>query len=158
MKVVLDTNVLISGFKDDYSYQKKIIDEVIGGRIEAFANDQTIRENRLILEKLIDNNEYKRELDELFTQISWVHNPRRVRVAADRQDAKILESAVVAGADYLITEDRHLLDIRDYEGVKIVEPIEFWKIYEEEIGDDPWQKWINFVKQDGHTKNHKEDK
>ena len=26
MKIVLDTNVLINGFKDEYSYEKKIID------------------------------------------------------------------------------------------------------------------------------------
>lgn len=154
MKVVLDTNVLISAFKDEYSYQKQIIDEVIRGKIEAYANDQTVRENRFILEKLIDNEEYKRELEEFFTQVSWVHNPRRVQVVEDREDSKILESAVVAEADYLITEDRHLLDIGEYHNVKIVEPIAFWKIYEEEVGDDPWQKWINFVNSDGKEKNN----
>ena len=42
MKVVLDTNVLITAFKDDYSYQKQIIDEIARGRIEAFANSQTM--------------------------------------------------------------------------------------------------------------------
>lgn len=148
MKIVLDTNVLISAFKDEYSYQKQIIDAVIKGKIEAFANAQTIRENKLILDRLIEDDSYRRELEDLFTQINVVDNPRRVRIYEDPEDSKILESAIEAGADYLITEDRHLLDIRNFEGVKIVEPIEYWKIYEEEVGSDPWQKWVTFVGND----------
>lgn len=147
MRVVLDTNVLITAFKDEYSYQKQIIDEIIHGRIEAFANRETLRENKLILSRQIESAEYKRELEDLFTQIESVNNPRNIRITEDPEDSKILESAVVAEADYLITEDRHLLNIRNFEGVRIVEPVEFWKIYEEEIGIDPWQKWVKYVSQ-----------
>lgn len=148
MKIVLDTNVLISAFKDEYSYQKQIIDAVIKGKIEAFANAQTVRENKLILERIIEDSNYKKELEDLFTQMNIVENPRRVRIHEDPEDSKILESAVEAAADYLVTEDRHLLDIRNFKGVLIVEPIEFWKIYEEEVGSDPWQKWVTFVSND----------
>lgn len=145
MKVVLDTNVLIDGFKDEYSYAKRIIDEIIAGRIEAFANHQTLRENRFILNKLIENSEYKKELDHFFGKVVGVDNPRKIRVVEDPEDNKILESAVVAEADYLITEDNHLLSLSPFEGVNIVAPISFWKTYEEETGEDPWQKWIKFV-------------
>ena len=145
MKVVLDTNVLITAFKDEYSYQKRIIDEIINGRILAFANTQTIRENRLILNRLIEDSSYKKELDDFFSQLEVVQNFHKVHVVEDREDNKILESAVEAHADYLITEDHHLLQLNSYKNVGIVEPIEFWKIYEEEIGDNPWQKWIDYV-------------
>jgi len=141
MKVVLDTNVLIDAFKDEYSYQKRIIDEVIHGRIEAFANPQTLRENRFILEKLILDERFKRELDDLFSQISEVENKRRISIVSDPEDNKILESAVEADADYLITEDRALLELNNYQRVKIVEPIVFWKNYEDTL-EDPWHKWI----------------
>jgi predicted nucleic acid-binding protein len=47
MRVVLDTNVLINGFKDEYSYEKKIIDAVIAGDIESFANRQTLQKINL---------------------------------------------------------------------------------------------------------------
>jgi uncharacterized protein len=145
MKAVLDTNVLIDGFKDDYSYAKRIIDEIIAGRIEAFANRQTLRENRLILNQIIQNEEYKQELDVFFAKVVPVENPRRLRVVEDPEDNKILESAVVAGADYLITEDNHLLRLNNYEGVKIIEPAGFWVRYQDETGEDPWQKWVKFV-------------
>lgn len=145
MKVVLDTNVLISGFKDEYSYQKRIIDLIIDGRISAYANKQTLRENHFILNKLVEDFGYKKELQDFFAQVIPVDNKRQIRLAADPEDSKILESAVEARADYLITEDRALLDENPFKGIKIVQPIEFWSIYEEEQGNDPWQKWIKYV-------------
>lgn len=145
MKVVLDTNVLIDAFKDEYSYQKRIIDEIIQGRLEAYANIQTLRENRLILERLITDESYKKELDNFFNQINHVQNRRLVKIVSDSEDNKILESAVEAGADYLITEDKALLEVGNYRDVKVIAPIEFWKMYEEQIGEDPWQRWIKYV-------------
>lgn len=142
MKVVLDTNVLIDGFRDEYSYQKRIIDEITAGRMEAAANRQTLRENRLILNRLITDNSYRVEMENFFAQIEEVENRRNVRIVSDPEDNKILESAVEAKADYLITEDNHLLEIGQYEGVKIVVPGQFWAMYSEVIDGDPWQKWI----------------
>lgn len=148
MKVVLDTNVLISAFKDEYSYQKQIIDEIISGRIEAYANHQTLRENKLILNKLIEDLNYKRELEQFFAQVNSVQNRRQITIVSDPEDNKILESAVEAEADYLITEDKVLLELSPFQGIRIVEPIVFWKNYEEDQGNDAWAKWIKFVSGD----------
>ncbi len=111
MKVVLDTNVLIDGFKDEYSYQWRIIQEVINGSVEAFANNQTMRENRLIMDRLITDREYRAVLDKFFSQLQPVSNPHRIHAVSDTEDNKILESAVVAGADYLVTGDAALLEL-----------------------------------------------
>ncbi len=145
MKIVLDTNVLIDGFKDEYSYEKKIIDAVIAGEIEAYANKQTLRENRLISRQLIENNEYQKELNDLFGQINWVVNRRQIRVVRDEEDNKILESAVEAGAEYLITSDNDLLRLEKYQDVSIVRPAEFWVKYKDE-GMDLWKAMANFIK------------
>lgn len=145
MKIVLDTNVLINGFKDDYSYEKKIIDAVIAGEIEAYANRQTLQENRLIVSQLIDNPEYEQALNNLFGQINWVVNRRQVRIVEDPEDNKILESAVEAQADYLISSDNALLKLEKYQGVKIANPSEFWVQYKDE-GEDLWKQWSNFIK------------
>jgi putative PIN family toxin of toxin-antitoxin system len=145
MKIVLDTNVLIDGFKDDYSYEKKIIDEVISGSLEAYANKQTLQENRLISSKLIANSSYTKELNDFFAQVNWVVNRRQIRVVSDLEDNKILESAVEAEAEYLITSDRVLLELGEYQKVKIVNPAEFWVKYKDE-GMDFWKAMINFVK------------
>jgi len=145
MKVVLDTNVLINGFKDEYSYEKKIIDAVIRGEIEAYANRQTLRENKLISNILIDNDEYQHALNDLFAQINWVENHHHIHAVRDKEDNKILESAVQAGAEYLITSDNDLLQLSEYDGVKIVNPSEFWVKYKDE-GQDLWIQWSKFIK------------
>lgn len=145
MKIVIDTNVLINGFKDDHSYEKKIIDAVISGEIEAYANKQTLRENKLIARQLIENDQYHRELNDLFGQINWVVNKKQIRIVRDEEDNKILESAVEAGAEYLITSDNDLLQLEEFKNVKIVRPAEFWVKYKDE-GMDWWKQMINYVK------------
>jgi putative PIN family toxin of toxin-antitoxin system len=145
MKIVIDTNVLINGFKDEYSYEKKIIDAVISGEIEAYANRQTLQENKLISSQLISNDEYSHQLNELYAEINWVVNRRQIKIVSDPEDNKILESAVEAEADYLVTSDNDLLKIEDYQGVKITNPAQFWANYKDE-GMDLWKQWSNFVK------------
>ena len=145
MKIVLDTNVLINGFKDEYSYEKKIIDAVIAGEIEAYANRQTLQENKLISSKLISNDEYKNELNNFFAQINWVVNRRQVRIVEDPEDNKILESAVEARAEFLVTSDNDLLNLEKYQGVQIINPGQFWAKYKDE-GMDLWKQWTNFIK------------
>lgn len=145
MKIVIDTNVLINGFKDDHSYEKKIIDAVIAGEIEAYANKQTLQENKLIASQLIENDDYRRDLDKLFTQINWVVNRRQIRVVRDSEDNKILESAVEAGAEFLVTSDNDLLRLEKYQNVHIVNPAQFWMNYKDE-GMDLWKQLTNFYK------------
>lgn len=144
MKIVLDTNVLINGFKDDNSLEKKIIDAVIAGEIEAYANKQTFQENRLISSQLIENVDYKNELNNFFAQLRWVVNRRQIRIVSDPEDNKILESASEAGADYLVTSDNDLLKIGSYQNVQIVNPSQFWANYKDE-GMDLWKQWTNYI-------------
>ncbi|MCL5666710.1 MAG: putative toxin-antitoxin system toxin component, PIN family [Patescibacteria group bacterium] len=145
MKIVLDTNVLINGFKDEYSYEKRIIDAVIAGELEAYANRQTLRENKLIVSQLINNDEYRNQLNDLFAQINWVVNRRQIRIVRDPEDNKILESAVEAKADYLVTSDNDLLALNEYQNVQIINPAQFWIKYKDE-GGDLWKQWTNFIR------------
>jgi putative PIN family toxin of toxin-antitoxin system len=145
MKIVLDTNVLINGFKDEHSYEKKIVDAVIAGEIEAYANKQTLQENKLISSQLISDDEYTHQLNNFYGQINWVVNRRQIRIVSDPEDNKILESAVEAKADYLVTSDNALLNIEEFQNVKIVNPSQFWINYKDE-GIDLWKQWTKFIK------------
>lgn len=143
MKIVLDTNVIIDGIKDDYSYEKQIIDAVRAGDIEAYANHETMSENKLIMRRLIENPEYEQEINDLMSQINRVINRKQINIVRDPEDNKILESAVEAGADYLVTRDNDLLSLENYEGIEIVNPSQFWVRYKDE-GNDLWKQWAGF--------------
>ena len=46
-------------------------------------------------------------------------------VRADPSDDRVLEAAVEARADYIVSGDQHLLDIGSYDGSEIVSPVRF---------------------------------
>jgi putative PIN family toxin of toxin-antitoxin system len=143
MKIVIDTNVIIDGIKDDYSYEKQILDAVISGEIEAYANHGTLSENKLIMKQLINDPNYAEEINNLFAQINMVQNRRQINIVRDPEDNKILESAVESKADYLVTRDNDLLSLGKYEDIQIVNPSQFWVRYKDE-SNDTWKEWAGF--------------
>ena len=46
-------------------------------------------------------------------------------IQQDSKDDQILACALAANADYLITRDDHLLDLKEYQGIKILKPEDF---------------------------------
>ncbi|MBM4045936.1 MAG: putative toxin-antitoxin system toxin component, PIN family [Planctomycetes bacterium] len=46
-------------------------------------------------------------------------------VKKDPDDDKFVECAMVGGASLIVSGDHHLLEIREYEGIRIVTPAEF---------------------------------
>jgi len=57
-------------------------------------------------------------------------------VATHPEDDLILSTAVSAKADYLVTSDRQLLALREYEGVKIVTPNDFLSVLRDQGRDE----------------------
>lgn len=141
MRVVIDTNTLINASGDDYNFGSRIIDEILEDKIQVFANASTVKENRLLAERKIQDSAFLSKLDLYFDKIQEVE-AEYIDVVEDREDNKILASAIKAQADYLITSDWHLLKLGEYRGVKIVSPQGFWSEYESETGKG-WQDWMN---------------
>jgi putative PIN family toxin of toxin-antitoxin system len=52
----------------------------------------------------------------------------RHEVPQDAADTPILRAALAAGADYLVTNDRHLLALNPYEGLRIVSMADYYQI------------------------------
>lgn len=140
-KVVIDTNLLIDAENDFYNYCSRILDAVIAGQIEAYANRATLRENQFITPKKISDPDYLNRLKFFFDKVKLVENSSKVFVSEDVQDNKLLESAQAASVDYLITSDHHLLKLEHYHGTKIVRPEEFWNVYQDKTTDG-WKEWL----------------
>jgi len=134
LKVTLDTNVLISGsfwtgdsFKIlDLIDQKKIIcilsKEIIAEYDKIIGGDEIIEkiENKsLILSKIVQKAISNSEIIESKNKLNIVKD--------DPSDNKILECAKEGKADFIITNDNHLLKLKEFEGIKIITPKEFLK-------------------------------
>ena len=99
LKVVIDTNVLLDGSTDDYNFGRRIIDEVIAGDVEAFANKATLAENKLLAKEKISDQGYLKRLDYYFGCLRLQEFGLRLNVVPeDAEDNKLVEAAVAAVA------------------------------------------------------------
>lgn len=46
-------------------------------------------------------------------------------ITQDPDDNKFIEAAIAGKADYIISQDKHLLNLKEYNGIKIIIPEEF---------------------------------
>lgn len=139
MRIVLDTNVLIDGFQDDYCAESKLIDAVRSGELTAVATAKVMKEYRLILGRLIADRQYRARIEEFLSMVDETE-PEYVDVTIDdEEDMKFLEAAVGGEADVVVTSDRHLLDAGEADGVRIITPEEAWRRAEDELGGQ--QEW-----------------
>ncbi len=144
MRIVLDTNVLIDGFQDDYSAEAKLVEAVRSGELTAVASEKMLKEYRLILGRLIEDAEYRGKIKDFFSMLDEAEPEFVDAVIDDEEDMKFLEAAVGGEAELLVTSDRHLLDVGEADGVRIVTPEEAMNRHEEESdGAREWQGLIS---------------
>lgn len=133
MNVVIDTNILIGSTWDEFSHSKRIVDEVIAGRIQAYATNPIIRENQLLLEQSVPQEDQKHFLEDYFARVIEVPITSHHEVIEwDPEDDKFINAALSAHAEYIITHDSHLLEYDGYEGLHIMKPSDFWNLYQDE--------------------------
>jgi putative PIN family toxin of toxin-antitoxin system len=141
VRIILDTNVLIDGFSDDFSPQYKIIDAALHGQATALLSGPIEREYRQILRRLISDQAYKDRIERFIASAEHV-TPSRVDVSLDDpDDYKFLQAAAGGQADYIITNDRHLLDLGQLSATVICSPAECWAKMVDETGSE----WTDFA-------------
>ncbi len=128
IKVVIDTNVFISSFFG--GNPKKIIDLWKKGEIKLCLSREIVDEYVEVLKRLGLQNE--NELQELLNIFSEGHNiifsattPSLKIIEQDPDDNKFIECAVALGCSHIISGDKHLQQVKNYMGIKIVRPKEF---------------------------------
>ncbi len=124
MRVVLDTNVLVSSTLWVGSANKTLL-LLIETNVKIFVSKKILDEFERII--LRDFPEVSGRLPELMENIMAFSTITESSVSldvvkADPEDNKIIECAVSSMADFIVTYDKHLLKIKEYDGVRIVTP------------------------------------
>jgi uncharacterized protein len=137
VRVVFDTNIFVSAF-------------VIPGRqadaalLKAVEGEAQLVVSRAIIHELLDvlARKFGRDPEELahiavfVAELADVVQPRRkLGVLRDDADNRILECALAGRADVIVTGDRAMLKLGEYQGVRIVTLREFLQILEHETLD-----------------------
>ena len=130
MKVFADTNFLVSAFAT--RGLSADVFQVILAEHEIMTGEFVLAElYRVLTTKLKVSTKIAREAEQLLRQhyIEPVPDQPSELKVRDEDDRWVLESALRAGAEILITGDKDLLDISDkVTELKIVTPRTFWEL------------------------------
>ena len=129
MKVLLDTNVLVSAFATR-GLCADVLRQVLAEH-ELLVGERVLREvGRVLRAKLRVPQPVIDEIEQ-FLRTKTVVAATGTRATAkvrDANDARILAEAAAGGADVLVTGDRDLLDFADRSPLRIVTPRGFWEL------------------------------
>ncbi len=129
---MLDTNLFVAGFWNRRSASADILRACLDGHVKACYSVQIRRELSLILRNVRVTQWYKEQVNRVLGLGAEVSTLGELRVVRDDpEDDKFLECAIVGRAPYLVTNDEHLLGLREFEGVRIVKPSAFRRILAE---------------------------
>jgi putative PIN family toxin of toxin-antitoxin system len=147
MKVVIDTNVLIDATTDLSSYAHQVIVLAVEGKAKAVASRRIEDEYRALIVRAA-NKQARAALEDFFDCVERVRVHERVDVRAeDYDDQKFLDCAGAAGAEFIITNDHHLLDLGISGSTKIVTPKEFIALFQSSQDPEGKGEWTSWVKQ-----------
>lgn len=123
IKVVFDTNILISAWFWDGS-ESKLIELVEEGVLEGYTSPQLLSELRKALEYpkfKLQQNEIETIYDYYALVLKVVEPKHAVKIITENpEDNKVLECAIEAEANYIVSGNHHLLGLREFKGIRIV--------------------------------------
>lgn len=131
MRIVIDTNVVFSGifFR---GLPSKVLENVLDGDYQIVLSEEIVSEYRNVInrygkkKKVLDLSAPLEVIDflvsvSLFVDARNIVTPK----CADADDVKFLQAAIASKANYLISGDKHLLDVDKYEGGVVLKVQEF---------------------------------
>ena len=134
IRVVIDTNVIISALYFSRGNPWRIVVLAIEGNIQNITSEFILGEVRHVLEKkfLWQPREIENAISKIETFSEKVSPKKHLTVIPYAPDNRILECALVGEADFIISGDRHLTDLHEYQGLTIVNPATFVAIVRHE--------------------------
>ena len=127
MKVVLDTNIYISA-----AMLGRVCEDVLEtcrfGNIDVFISNDIIDElkNKLTNKFLWKDNQIEAFLENILGFCIIVEVNENISfIEDDPDDDKILECAISADCDFIVSGDNHLARLKSYKSIKILRPADF---------------------------------
>jgi uncharacterized protein len=125
VRAVLDTNVLISAIVFG-GVPRQILEAAVAGAVQLYVSEDTMAEFRDVLSRPgfgLSAHLLRATVSELGSLAEWVGPTQRISVVReDSADNRILECAIAASAEYLVSGDKHLLKLKSHSGIEVVSP------------------------------------
>ena len=127
MRIVIDTNVLISGIFFG-GPPRRVLEAVVERRIDAWASTDIVSEYHRVIQEMLESRQGRLRVDLLSPIVAQMHliEPHSdVHVSCDKDDDKFLSCAVDAKCLYVVSGDKDLLILGSYGAVEIITAREF---------------------------------
>ncbi len=134
LRALYDTSILASGVVARKDPIARVLDAAISGEVELVISAYILEELDRTLTKpyfaeRVPSTERETYLARLKAVAILVSPPGSVSgVVADPADDPVLDAAVSARVDYLVTGDKRILAVQEYAGVKIVTAKAFYDL------------------------------
>jgi len=135
LKLVLDANTIISAFLWEGN-EAELFRKIENNKAELYSSFEIIKEiegvlrrpkfNELIAKSGLTINEIIQKIISLSHMVFG--KKLKIDVCRDQDDNKILECAKLAGADIIVSGDKDLLVLKEFEGIKILKTKETLRI------------------------------
>jgi uncharacterized protein len=134
MNVVFDTNVLVAAFVSE-GVCAKLLGRARRRQFQLITCPFILKEFEAVLLKKFSatKGEAREALRILAEAASSIVQPSQTvsGICRDPDDDSILSCTKAANADYLVSGDADLLDLREFHGTRIVTPREFENLFED---------------------------
>lgn len=127
-RLVIDNNVVISSIFWDKGNPHKVINLAIENKISNFTSPKMLQELvKVLREKFKQPEEIIQRQLSLVANYSKIVRPNiKIKVVKDDpKDDMVLECAETANAEYIVSGDNHLLNLKQFKGIKILTPKQF---------------------------------
>lgn len=126
IKVVLDTNIIVSGILFG-GKPKDILELVYSEKIIAVTSQFLLTElQEVLLKKFKFTKEAILDITGKIKEVYYFVLPNKIiHVLKDNPDNRVLEAAVEGNCSFIITGDRALLKLKTFKKIKIVTPNQF---------------------------------
>lgn len=135
MKIVVDTNVLISGVFFG-GFPRKVLSSIVGHQVTACATTEIIGEYEEVVQEMITRHQGKINrniLLPLINAMEIIEPVSDISICRDHDDDKFLGCAKDAHALYIVSGDKDLLVLGHFESIQIVTAREFCERYLPEL-------------------------
>ena len=133
-RIVLDTNIFVSMALG--GHVGKINDEWRAGKFILVVSEDIVSEYLEVLQRPklhLKSHTIATIVNRVYRKAEFVAPEEKILVVlADTSDNKFIEAAIKGKTDYIVSGDKHLLELKEYESIPIITAREFIDILESE--------------------------
>ncbi len=134
IRAVLDTNLFVSGLFSSYGSVAKLQQLLLSGAFELVVSEEILEEIGETLQKAYIQKQLQLKPEEIVGILELIREKAFIvtkdkyktdRIVEDPDDNKFLGCALEAKAYYVVSGDNHLLSLKHFHGIQIVDATTF---------------------------------